>query len=138
MSQAGDGFPVRRMIAGLAAGGGIGVLLVYGLRGSSPHELRAIVVLIGVLSFLGAAAGGFLKKSSWILFTGGVIGALVMGIAGVIATLHPKGLIYSIFGGPLGVVIVFLSGLNREGKDTSDNTSVSAPGSGVWDRELDG
>jgi len=144
MSQVRERFSFRRMVLGMAFGAVLGVFLYYLLfrdtrvRIIVADEVRAAVSLSSILAVLGGVAGSFLKKSGWMLFAGGIVGAIVTGVIGVIVTLHPKGLIYSIFGGPLGVVIMFLHGINHEVTNSSRNTFVSASTSGVWDRELDG
>jgi hypothetical protein len=89
-----------------------------------------MVVAVALFAALGGLAGGFLRVRSLALFAGGIIGAIVFGVCGVMVTLHPKGLVYAALGAPIGAVFAFAYGADHKG--------ARPPASdGVWDDELD-
>ena len=71
------------------------------------------------------------------MFAGGIIGGLVVGVGGVVATCHLKGLIYSFLGVPLGALIVFLYGAGHGVAKPADKAKIPTASAGVWDNELD-
>jgi hypothetical protein len=71
------------------------------------------------------------------MFAGGIIGAILVGVGGVVATLHIKGLIYSFLGAPFGALLVFLYEVGREVSKPADKACVPPASAGVWDHELD-
>jgi hypothetical protein len=137
-------FSGRGLLCGTAAGAMLGVFL--GLAMSErltpasmtiTDRVRGILMFAGIVAFLGGIAGGFLSREGWQMLAGAVVWAISIGLLGVVATLHFKGLIYSIFGGPLGAVAVYLFLLSRQSPtSTAEGRSPQRP-AGVWDRELD-
>ena len=73
-----------------------------------------------------------MAQSPW-----GLIGAILVGVAGVVATQHLKGLIYSFIGAPVGALVVFLYEVGREMPKSADKACVPPASAGVWDKELD-
>jgi hypothetical protein len=92
-------FSVRRILVGVVCGAGLGVLLQYAAFGGPQGPVEAANWFVGVVAFasivavLGGIAGGVLRASGWAMFAGGIIGAILVGVGGVVATLHIKGLI---------------------------------------------
>ncbi len=86
---------------------------------------------------LGGLAGGLLSRDGWQMLGDAVLGAIAMGLLGVVATMHLKGLIYSIIGVPLGAVAVYLHLLTRESHVSTANAKTLTRTEGVWDQELD-
>ena len=133
---------LRRVLIGAALGAAIGLPLSYLV---APNEIdrapRLVLMFVGIMAALGAVAAGFLSRTGWAMLGGAAVGALVAGICGVIATMHPKGLIYSILGVPFGAVLVMLCCLEDEPPNRAHRSPSRSPSpaqSGVWDRELDG
>jgi hypothetical protein len=94
-------------------------------------------VFAGIMAVLGAVASGFLSATGWAMLAGGIVGAIVTGLLGVVATLHLKGLIYSFLGVPLGAWLVLQYRIGRESQ-TPIVKGHALPGqSGVWDADLD-
>jgi hypothetical protein len=131
------------MSIGMAGGVGLFILLAHlfgggpGRTASGGTDSRAWWVTAAVFAALGGLAGGFLTRRSWALFAGGIIGAIVTGGCGVVATHHLKGLIYSIFGGPLGAFCVYFYAVDPEVAKPSGKTSAPRASVGVWDSDLD-
>jgi hypothetical protein len=102
------------MLIGATYASGTTVALFYALDGVSEagphHQDRFHALILGVATFgtLGALVAGFVRPSSWPLFAGGILGAIAFGIAGVVATFHPKGLVYAPLGVPFGAALVFV------------------------------
>jgi hypothetical protein len=96
-----------------------------------------VVAFASIVAVLGGIAGGVLSASSWAMFTGGLIGAILVGVGGVLATHHLKGLMDSILGAPLGALLVFLYGVGREVAKPAGKACLPPVSSGVWDNELD-
>jgi hypothetical protein len=101
-------------------------------------RVRGILMFAGIVAFLGGVAGGVLSRGGWQMLAGAVVGAIAIGLLGVVATLHLKGLIYSIFGGPAGAMAVYLFLLSRQSPDSTAERRTPPRPEGVWDRELDG
>src|SRR4051794_9045038 len=103
---------MRRMLVGMACGAGVGVLLYYAVNGGkkegvgAANESREVVATAAIMAVLGGVAGGLLRASGWAMFAGGIVGAIVVGVGGVAATHHLKGLIYSCIGAPFGALLV--------------------------------
>ena len=134
----------RGLLWGMAAGAMLGVLL--GLAMSEwprpaymtiADQVRGLVMFAGILAILGGLAGGLLSRDGWRMLAGAVAGAIAVGLLGVVVTLHPKGLIYSIVGGPLGAVAVYLFFLPQESPVSMAKAKAPPRAEGVWDRELD-
>lgn len=134
---------VWRILVGMACGAGVGVLLKYAAFGGpqgpveKANEFVTVVGFAIVVAVLGGIAGGVLRASGWAMFAGAIVGAIVSGVLGIVATLHLKGLIYSIIGGPLGALVVFLYGVGREAAKPAVQTRVPPTSAGIWDNELD-
>ncbi len=137
-------FSGRRILIGMVCGAGAGVLLHYAAFGGpqGPVEERTWLVQVAtfasIVAVLGGIAGGVLRASGWAMFAGGLIGAIPVGVAGVVATLHLKGLIYSFLGAPVGALVVFLHQLGREMPKPADMSYIPQASAGVSDKELDG
>ena len=143
------GMPSRRLsgrglLCGVATGSVLGVFL--GLAMSEwprpaymtiADQVRGLAMFAGIVAILGGLAGGLLSRDGWQMLGGAVVGAIAMGLLGVVATLHLKGLIYSIFGGPLGAVAVYLHFLNRPQPVPMAKAKAQSRAEGLWDRELD-
>jgi hypothetical protein len=133
---------VRRILVGIACGAGVGILLRYAAFGGpqgaveEANEFVTVVGLASIVAILGGITGGVLRASGWAMFAGAIVGAIVLGLLGVVATLHLKGLIYSIIGGPLGALVVFLFGVGREAAKPVVQTRVPITSAGIWDNEL--
>jgi hypothetical protein len=127
----------------MACGAGVGVLLKYAACGGpqgpveDANEFVTVLACASIVAILGGIAGGVLSASGWAMFAGAIVGAIVIGLLGVVATLHLKGLIYSIIGGPLGALVVFLYGVGRETAKPVVQTRVPPTSAGIWDNELD-
>jgi hypothetical protein len=99
-------FSVRRMLVGVVCGAGLGILLQYAAFGGPQGPIEEANWFVGDLAFasivavLGGIAGGVLRASDWAMFAGGIIGAILVGVGGVVATRHIKGLIYSFLDAP--------------------------------------
>jgi len=131
-------FAVRRMLVGAACGAAIGFLLQYMVvRPPAANEPGVVVAFVGIMAILGAVAAGFLSTTGWAMLAGGIVGAIATGLFGVLATLHPKGLVYSFIGAPLGALFVLIYRLEHEPAKSSHKASASPAQSGVGDRELD-
>ncbi len=136
-------FSVRRMVVGVVCGAGLGILLQYAAFGGPQGPIEEANWFVGVVAFasivavLGGIAGGVLRASGWAMFAGGIIGAILVGVGGVVATLHIKGLIYSFLGAPFGALLVFLYEVGREVAKPADKACVPPASAGVWDHELD-
>jgi hypothetical protein len=89
------------------------------------------------MAVLGGVASGFLSRTGWAMIAGGIIGAIVVGLFGVLATLHIKGLIYSFLGAPLGVFLVLLYRLEYEKVKPVQKEPASKSQPGAWVDELD-
>lgn len=136
-------FWVRRILIGMVCGAGAGVLLHYAAFGGPQgpvEEANWTVRVVGfasIVAVLGGLAGGTLKASGWAMLAGGLAGAILVGVGGVVATHHLKGLIYSFFGAPCGALVVYLYEIGREGTEPADKAWVPPAPGGVWDNELD-
>ncbi|QEH36050.1 hypothetical protein OJF2_46080 [Aquisphaera giovannonii] len=134
---------VRRILVGMVCGAVVGVLLKYAAYGGpqgpveEAKELATVAGFACTVAVLGGLAGGMLTASGWVVFAGGIVGAVVVGLLGVVATHHLKGLIYSVLGGPLGALFAFVHVVNCRTEKPSDLTKVSPPSAGIWDDELD-
>jgi hypothetical protein len=104
---------------------------------TNADQVRFLVMFAGIVAILGGLAGGLLSRDGWQMLAGAVVGAIAVGLLGVVVTLHLKGLIYSIVGGPLGAVVVYLVFLSRESPASMAKAKALPRGEGVWDRELD-
>jgi hypothetical protein len=104
---------------------------------TNADQVRFLVMFAGIVAILGGLAGGLLSRDGWQMLAGAVAGAIAVGLLGVVVTLHLKGLIYSIVGGPLGAVAVYLHFLTRESPASMARAKALPRGEGVWDRELD-
>ncbi len=136
-------FSVLRIVIGIVCGGGAGALLHYAAFGGPQGPVEeanwfgGVVAFASIVAVLGGIASGVLRPSGWAMFVGGIIGAILVGVAGVVATQHPKGLIYSFLGAPVGALLVFLYEFGREVAKPADKASVPPASAGVWDKELD-
>jgi hypothetical protein len=136
-------FAVRRILIGMACGFGVGVLLHYAAFGGpqGPVEeatwLETVLTFASIVAVLGGIAGGILRASGWAIFAGGLIGAFLAGVAGVMVTLHLKGLIYSFLGAPVGALVVFLNQVGRKIPKPADKACAPQASAGVSDKELD-
>ncbi len=136
-------FPIRRILVGIVCGAGVGVLLHFAAFGGpqGPVEEANYSVWVaesaGIVAVLGGIAGGVLRASGWAMLAGSIVGAIVVGVGGVLATQHIKGLVYSLLGVPFGALLVFLYGVVRESAKPEDKAGVPPASAGIWDRELD-
>jgi hypothetical protein len=138
-------FSVKGMLIGMVCGALVGVLIYFVSRVSPPkntpgaalQEFVTAAEHAGIMAIIGGLAGGVLQASGWAMFVGGILGALVFGIFGVVLTFHLKGLVYSILGAPVGAVLVYIDGVSHEIAKPSDNANGSPKSAGVWDREMD-
>ena len=130
-------FTVRRMLIGAFYGAAIGLPYLFLSEPPRADEYRLVAAFLGILAILGAVAAGFLSATGWAMLAGGLVGAIAMGLLGVLATLHLKGLIYSFLGAPIGAVVVLLYQLEAETAKPSAKAKASPAQSGVWDDELD-
>ena len=137
-------FSGRGLLLGMLAGAMLGVLLGLAISErpkpayvTITDEVRVIVMFAGIVASLGGVAGGLLTRDGWQMLGGAVLGAIAMGFLGVVATLHLKGLIYSIIGVPLGAVAVYLHLLTRESHGSTGPAKIEPRTEGVWDQELD-
>ena len=116
--------PTAANAARSSRGALIGWFLSYLLAPTQfDRDFRSVALFVGIVTALGAAAG-FLSRTGWAMLGGAAGGAIVTGIGGVIVTMHPKGLIYSFIGVPIGAVLVMLYRLEREAR-------LQCPGRGV-------
>ncbi len=127
-----------RVLIGAACGAAIGFALHF-LVVQPPYldETRVSVAFMVIVAALGAAAAGFLSRTGWLMLGGGLAGSIVAGLCGVLLTFHPKGLIYSFLGAPIGAVLVLLRRLEQASKKPPPEASALSARSGVWDDELD-
>jgi hypothetical protein len=136
-------FSVRRILVGVVCGAGVGVLLHYAAFGGPQGPIEEASWFVGVVAFasivavLGGIAGGVLRASGWAMFAGGIIWAILVGVGGVVATRHIKGLIYSFLGAPFGALLVFLYEVGREVAKPADKACMPPASAGVWNSELD-
>lgn len=130
-------FSFRRMLIGVVCGAGIGFLLAYAVVVDPSEKFKVYVAFACVVAVLGGAAGGLLKAAGWAMFAGAIIGAIAVGIFGVVATFHLKGVIFAFVGAPMGALVVFVYGISHEVGKPWDKTCVPPASGGVWDRELD-
>jgi hypothetical protein len=143
MRQACQWFSVRGMLVGMACGAGVGVLLYYAVAGGpkdavgAANESREVAACAGIVAVLGGIAGGVLRATGWTMFAGGVIGAVVVGIGGVVATHHLKGLVYSFVGVPFGALFVFLYGVGHKMAKPAVRACVPPVSADAWGGELD-
>ena len=134
---------VRRILVGMVCGAGVGVLLHHAAFGGPQGPVEEanwfvrVVAFAGIVAVLGGIAAGMLKASGWAMLAGGLIGTMFVGILGVVATHHVKGLIYSFLGVPCGALVVYLYEVGRERTKPADKASVPPASAGVWDHELD-
>lgn len=130
---------VRRILIGMVCGAGVAVVLSYTAFGGPQGPVEeatwflSLVEFAGIVAVLGGIAGGVLRPSGWAMFAGGIVGAIVVGLLGVVVTRHLLGLSYSLVGAPLGALLVFLVGIRRE----AGKPVVPAAADGVWDKEFD-
>jgi hypothetical protein len=135
---------MQRVLIGSFLGAVIGAFLYFvvfresGLSTTPDREIRALVFMIGLGATVGGLTGGFLTRSGWEMLAGGLAGAIVAGILGVVFMHHINGFVYSFFGLPIGAVAVFLYGSHHEWKRSVERAAIPPDRSGVWDRELDG
>lgn len=131
-------FTVQRMLVGAACWAAVGFLLQYAVvRPPAADEPGVVVAFVGIMAILGTVAAGFLSTTGWAMLAGGIVGAIATGLFGVVATLHPKGLIYSFIGAPLAALFVLMYRREHEPAKASAKEGASPPTPGVWDRELD-
>ena len=101
------------------------------------NEFRGMTILAAILVAIGSFAGGVLSPSGKAMFAGGIVGTLVIGIFGVVATLHLKGLIYAFIGAPIGAVLVYLYGVSHELAKPSGKMPSPQGSADFWDSGLD-
>jgi uncharacterized membrane protein (UPF0136 family) len=136
-------FPVRRILIGIVCGAGAGFLLHYAAFGGPQGPVEERIWLVQAATFssivavLGGIAGGVLRASGWTMLAGGLIGAILVGVAGVVATHHLKGLIYSFLGAPVGALVTFLYQVGRKIPKRADKACMPPASAGVSDKELD-
>jgi hypothetical protein len=129
---------VERMLVGTASGAAVGFALYYVVaRPTTGDEPNLAVAFVSIVAILGGLAGGLVSREGWLMLTGALVGAIAVGLLGVVATLHPKGLIYSIFGGPLGAVAVYLYFRAIESPVPTAKAKALPRTEGIRDRELD-
>jgi len=100
-------------------------------------QVWGLIIGSAIVAILGGLAGGLLSRDGWQMLAGAVVGAIAMGLLGVLGTGHLKGLMYSIFGGPLGGMAVYLHFLTRPPPAPTAKAKALSRAEGVWDRELD-
>ena len=133
----------RRILIGMVCGAGAGVLLHHAAFGGPQGPVEEadwswrVAAFAGIVAVLGGIAGGILRASGWAMFAGGLIGAILVGLGGVVATRHLKGLVYSLLGAPVGAIIVFCMNSAERWKKPVGRASVPPASAGVWDDELD-
>jgi peptidoglycan/LPS O-acetylase OafA/YrhL len=127
---------VWRIFAGAVCGAVLGYCLPRVL-GPNAKDPTLPIVFASIMAVLGAVASGFLSGTGWSMLAGGIIGAIVVGICGVLATLHTKGLVYSFLGAPLGAFLVLLYRLEHEKAKAAQKKPPSKLQPAVWDDELD-
>jgi hypothetical protein len=126
------------MLIGAAAGAACGFTLHYLIvRPTAADEPQLTVVFAATMAILGAVAAGFLSRTGWVMLAGGIIGAIAAGLFGVAATLHPKGLIYSFLGVPVGVVFALVYRLGHEATKQPEEARAWQGPPDVRDRESD-
>jgi hypothetical protein len=135
---------VKGALIGIACGALLGFFYCWATDERGPtddvraaEKLRGAVGMAGMVAVLGGVAGGVLRASGWAMLAGSLLGALVVGVFGVVVTLHLKGLIYSFLGAPIGAVFVYLYGVSHDVAKPSDKEPAPAASAGVWDSELD-
>jgi hypothetical protein len=143
MRVAGGGLSGRGLLVGMAAGAMLGMLLGFAMS-ERPRpavvtidgEVRAFVMFAGIMTVLGGLAGGVLSRDGWEMLAGAVFAAIAAGLFGVLATLHLKGLIYSLVGVPVGALAVYFHRTSKQ--DAKMTRTQTLPTSdGLWDREMD-
>jgi hypothetical protein len=143
MRKPGVRLSLRGMLIGMACGAVCGAIYCFALSERpmdetlAAREFRGMTILIAILVAIGGFAGGVLSPSGKAMFAGGIVGAVVVGIFGVVATLHLKGLIYAFIGAPIGAVLVYLYGVGHEVAKTSGKTPSPQGSADVWDSDLD-
>ena len=103
----------------------------------SANELRGMTILVAILVAMRRVAGGVLSPSGKAMFAGGIVGALVVGIFGVVATLHLKGLIYAFIGAPIGAVLVCSVRGQSQVAEPSGEMPSPQGSADFWDSDLD-
>jgi hypothetical protein len=137
-------FSIRRILIGMVCGAGAGVLLVYAGFGGPQGPVEEangfvrVLAFVTVVAVLGSVAGGALKASGWAILAGGLIGAILAGVADVRATQQVKGVFYSFLGAPVGALVVVLYEVSRELSKPAEKACVPPVSAGVWDKDLDG
>jgi hypothetical protein len=96
--------------------------------GPNAREPGLPIVFAGIMAVLGAVASGFLSATGWAMLAGGIVGAIVTGMVGVVATFHLKGLIYSFWGAPVGAWLVYQCWLGHERKSPTIKARVVTRG----------
>jgi hypothetical protein len=96
------------MIIGAVCGAAIGLALYYVVARPTNDEPGLAAAFASIVAILGVVASACLSSTGWAMLRGGIVGAIATGLLGVVATLHPKGLMYSFIGVPIGGVVVFL------------------------------
>jgi hypothetical protein len=134
----------RGLLVGIAGGAILGFLLGVAMAEwpmpafmTIADQFRGIAGFAALVAILGGLAGAVLSRDGWQMFAGGVVGAIAMGLLGVLGTGHLLGLTISIIGGPLGALAVYLHFLTREPPAPIAKSKAMARSEGLWDREID-
>jgi len=128
-------------LVGVVCGAAIGVVLHYAAFGGPQGPVEEanwhvrVAAFAGIVAVLGGIASGVLRASGWAMFVGGLIGAILVGVGGVVATHHLKGLVYSFLGAPFGALFVFLYEVGRGVAKPADKACVPQTSAGVWDSD---
>jgi hypothetical protein len=112
----------------------------------APTELdrdsRLALSFVAIMAALGALVAGCLSRIGSAMLAGAAGGALMAGLFGAILTMHPKGLIYSFIGVPIGAVVMMFYQLEHVPPRSSHRSrrppAPSPKKSALWDRKLDG
>jgi hypothetical protein len=120
------------MLVCAGCGAAIGFALYYVVARPTNDEPGLALAFASIVAILGAVAAECLSPTGWAMLGGGIHGAIVTGLLGVVATLHLKGLMYSFIGVPIGAVFVLLYGRpNLEAEKPLDKAGAPPVRSGL-------
>jgi hypothetical protein len=144
--KASNVFHPRGLFIGIAAGAVIGILIYYIFNWNelyligTDRQVRDVLLTACILATLGGLAGGFVKRTGWIMIAAAMIGWIVIGILWVLARHHIKAMIYgALFGTPLGAFLGYRFAIRYESLNVANREKpLPETTTGVWDREFDG